>query len=229
MFLRFPFYVGNVNIYMHKKKGAKTGLSLQQLSVLFSTLFVTGGIFNAMRVYSFTRVGHNIVRRIRHSLFDNITRQEIEFFDRTSTGELINRLSSDTSIMGESLGGLQLSSLLRNIAQIAGSLAVMMYLSPDLTIVMTALIPVGVFASIAYGRFVRDTQQKTQDALSASTAFAEEKLLQIRTVRYFANENVERETYFDRINKVYDLAMLQTKGSSIFFGSTGLLFILFSP
>ena len=97
----------------------------------------------------------------------------------------------------------------------------MIYLLPDLTLAMTGLLPVGVLGSIMYGRFVRDTQERTQDALSKSTAFAEEKLLQIRTVRYFANENMERETYFDKINKVYDLAMLQTKGSSVFFGATG--------
>ena len=137
---------------------------MTQLSILFSSLFITGGVFNAMRVYAFTRVGHNIVRRIRHALFDNITRQEIEFFDRTSTGELINRLSSDTSIMGESLGGLQLSSLLRSSAQLIGSFGVMMYLSPDLTLAMSGLLPVGILGSIMYGIFVRDTQQKTQNA-----------------------------------------------------------------
>lgn len=76
-------------------------------------------------------------------------------------------------------------------------------------------------ASIAYGRFVRETQEKTQHALAKSTEFAEEKLLQIRTVRHFAKEEHERNTYFKRIDDVYDLAMLQTKGSAIFFGSTG--------
>ena len=148
---------------------------------------------------------------------------DIAFFDKTSTGELINRLSADTSLMGESLGGLQLSALLRSIAQICGSLGVMMYLSPDLTLVMTGILPVGVLASIGYGRFVRDTQQRTQDALSESTSFAEEKLLQIRTVRHFANEEVERGRYLQRIQSVYDLAMLQTKGSALFFGASGLL------
>ena len=115
-----------------------------------SALFVTGGIFNAMRVFAFTRVGHSVVRRIRHRLFDNITRQEIGFFDKTSTGELINRLSADTAIMGESMGGLQLSSLLRSMAQIVGSFSVMMYLSPDLTLVMTTILPVGMIGVLMF-------------------------------------------------------------------------------
>ena len=102
-----------------------------------------------MRVFAFTRVGHSVVRRIRHRLFDNITRQEIGFFDRTSTGELINRLSADTAIMGESMGGLQLSSLLRSSAQIVGSFSVMMYLSPDLTLVMTTILPVGMIGMLS--------------------------------------------------------------------------------
>ena len=203
--------------------GAKTGISLTQLSLILSTVFVTGGAFNSFRVYCFSRAGHNVVRRIRSNLFENITKQEIKYFDTISTGELINRLSSDTSIMGESLGGLQLSALLRNSAQLIGSLGVMLYLSPDLTLVMTGLIPIGAFGSIFYGRFVKSTQQAVQTALSESTTIAEEKLGNIRTVRSFGNEKFEVSNYINKINNVFNLSMLQTKGSSLFFGMTGII------
>ena len=53
-------------------QGAKDGLSLSALSMAFSALFVTGGVFNALRVYAFTCVGHSIVRRNRHALFANV-------------------------------------------------------------------------------------------------------------------------------------------------------------
>ncbi|ETO12096.1 ATP-binding cassette, sub-family B (MDR/TAP), member 10 [Reticulomyxa filosa] len=174
-------------------------MSLSSLSVLLGTVFVIGGAANTCRVYCFSRAGHNVVRRIRQELFDSITKQETEFFDRTSTGELVNRLSSDTTLMGESFGGLQLAAMLRNLAQFVGAFGVMVYLSPELSKVMCALIPLGITGSILFGRFVRSTQEAVQRALSDSTSVAEEKLLNIRTVRSFANEIQERKRYHQQV------------------------------
>ena len=207
--------------------GSKAGITLNELALGLTTVFCLGGIGNGVRMYCFSYTGHSIVKNIRTQLFDNIVEQEVEFFDKNNTGEFLNRLSSDTTIMGESFGGLQLSALLRNTFQMIGSFTFMMYLSPDLTVVMTALIPIGVGGSIMYGKFVKTTQQRVQESLSDATAYSEEKLSNIRTIRAFTKENREKLGYLGKINNVFNLSLLQTKGSAIFFGSTGLIGNLF--
>ena len=66
--------------------GVVTDVNMTQLSAGLGTLFIMGGIANGYRIYCFNRAGHSLVRRIRNKLFNNITKQEIAFFDRNSTG-----------------------------------------------------------------------------------------------------------------------------------------------
>ena len=136
-------------------------------------------------------------------------------------GDLLNRLSSDTAIIGESLGGTQLAVTLRTFVQLIGSFGFMIYLSPQLTMIMSSIVPIGVIASIFHGRFVRTTQEAVQNALENSTTIAEEKLLNIRTVRYFGNEKRERNKYYQFMQNVFNLSVFQSQGSAYFFGGTG--------
>eukprot|EP00494_Astrolonche_serrata_P030746 UN31014 len=145
--------------------------------------------------------------------------QEIAYFDKVKTGDLITRLASDTTLMGTSLAGNSAAALLRSTTQIIGSFSLMLYLSPQLFCVMAGVLPIAFVGTRVYGKFVKETQVEVQNRLSDATAVAEERLTNIRTVRAFGMEQRQEKTYGNMLDSVFEIQMKQVKGSSIFFGS----------
>ena len=120
-----------------------------------------------------------IVYRLRQSIFDSIVKQEVGFFDDTRTGELTNRLSSDTQVLQNAVT-VNISMLFRFLLQILGSLVVMFYLEVTLTLVLMVVVPVIVLISRQYGSVVQKLRKKYQDELAAAGTTAEEAISNIR-------------------------------------------------
>ncbi len=125
-----------------------------------------------------------VVYRLRRNIFNSIIKQEIGFFDETRTGELTNRLSSDTQVLQNAVT-VNISMLLRFILQIFGSLVVMFYLEVTLTLVLMAVVPVIVLMAKVYGGVVQKLRKKFQDELAEAGTTAEESISNIR--KYLSN------------------------------------------
>uniref|UniRef100_A0A5F8A0P3 ATP-binding cassette sub-family B member 10, mitochondrial n=1 Tax=Macaca mulatta TaxID=9544 RepID=A0A5F8A0P3_MACMU len=165
--------------------------------------------------------GQRIVNRLRTSLFSSILRQEVAFFDKTRTGELINRLSSDTELLGRSVTE-NLSDGLRAGAQASVGISMMFFISPNLaTFVLSVVPPVSIIAVI-YGRYLRKLTKVTQDSLAQATQLAEERIGNVRTVRAFGKEMTERDKYASKVDYVMQLARKEAFARAGFFGATGL-------
>uniref|UniRef100_G1RWD1 ATP-binding cassette sub-family B member 10, mitochondrial n=1 Tax=Nomascus leucogenys TaxID=61853 RepID=G1RWD1_NOMLE len=165
--------------------------------------------------------GQRIVNRLRTSLFSSILRQEVAFFDKTRTGELINRLSSDTALLGRSVTE-NLSDGLRAGAQASVGISMMFFVSPNLaTFVLSVVPPVSIIAVI-YGRYLRKLTKVTQDSLAQATQLAEERIGNVRTVRAFGKEMTEIEKYASKVDHVMQLARKEAFARAGFFGATGL-------
>jgi ABC-type multidrug transport system fused ATPase/permease subunit len=123
-----------------------------------------------------------VVYRLRQNIFDSIVKQEVAFFDITRTGELTNRLSSDTQVLQNAVT-VNISMLLRFILQILGSLIVMFYLEVTLTLILMVVVPVIVLIAKQYGGVVRKLRKKFQDELAAAGTTAEESISNIRKYR----------------------------------------------
>uniref|UniRef100_G1Q4S0 ATP-binding cassette sub-family B member 10, mitochondrial n=1 Tax=Myotis lucifugus TaxID=59463 RepID=G1Q4S0_MYOLU len=162
-----------------------------------------------------------IVNRLRASLFSSVLRQEVAFFDKTRTGELINRLSSDTALLGRSVTE-NLSDGLRAGAQASVGIGMMFFVSPHLaTFVLSVVPPISILAVI-YGRYLRKLTKLTQDSLAQATQLAEERIGNIRTVRAFGKEMTEIEKYTSKVDFVMQLARKEAIARAGFFGATGL-------
>ncbi|GCC37727.1 hypothetical protein chiPu_0016233 [Chiloscyllium punctatum] len=164
-----PFFLGKVidTIYMNPVGENVTG-SLTSLCAILSGVFICGAAANAARVYLMQISGQQIVRRLRTRLYSSVLCQEIGFFDKTSTGELINRLSSDTDLLGRSVTE-NLSDGLRAVGQAAAGVGMMFYVSPQLALFVLGIVPpVGVLA-VFYGRYMRKLGRVTQDSLADAT------------------------------------------------------------
>ncbi|XP_066239703.1 ATP-binding cassette sub-family B member 10, mitochondrial isoform X2 [Saccopteryx leptura] len=162
-----------------------------------------------------------IVNRLRTSLFSSILKQEVAFFDKTRTGELINRLSSDTALLGRSVTE-NLSDGLRAGAQASVGIGMMFFVSPHLATFVLSVVPLISILAVIYGRYLRKLTKVTQNSLAQATQLAEERIGNIRTVRSFGKEIAEMEKYTSKVDGVMQLARKEAFARAGFFGATGL-------
>lgn len=217
-----PFFLGKVidTIYTNPAGGDVTA-NLTSLCAVLSGIFLCGAAANGARVYLMQSSGQQIVRRLRGRLFSSILCQEVGFFDKTSTGELINRLSSDAVVLGNSVTE-NLSDGLRAVGQASAGIGMMFCVSPQLAMFVLGIVPPVAILAVFYGRYLRKISGVTQDSLADATQLAEERIGNIRTVRAFAKENSELQIYMNKISHVLQLAKKEAVARAGFYGATGL-------
>ncbi|GAA6051924.1 hypothetical protein JCM3770_006579 [Rhodotorula araucariae] len=138
-----------------------------------------------------------------------------------STGDVISRLGSDASIVGESLTR-ELSDGLRAVVTATVGIGAMLYISTKVTAVMLLIVPPISVAAVFYGRFLKKLSRRTQKAVGEMVAVSEERLGAIRTVQAFnAVEPIETDRFKDKVNRVFELAKTEAWASGLFFGGTG--------
>jgi len=150
----------------------------------------------------------------------SVVGQEVGFFDRTRTGELINRLGTDTTVLQNTVTA-NISMGLRWTVQCIGALGALFIVSWKLTLVMIAVVPLIAISTMVYGKFVRKMSKKLQDALAKSTEVAEESISNIRTVRSFSRELYEHERYGERVTESYKKAKNLAFAYGVFAGGVG--------
>lgn len=194
------------------------GLALLDTAALgLAGIFLIQAIASALRYALFTIAGERVVAHLRERLFASLVEQEIAFFDERRTGELLNRLASDTTILQNAVS-INISMALRFLASVVGGIAFLVYTSPKLTLLMLAVVPPVALGAVAYGRRVRKLSRDVQDALARSSEVAEEVLSGIRTVRAFASEHVEAKRYGDAIQQSFQIARRRIVVGSTFMG-----------
>ncbi|XP_052065501.1 mitochondrial potassium channel ATP-binding subunit-like isoform X5 [Mytilus californianus] len=152
------------------------------------------GLLTFCYISLLTTVGENVATSLRKQLFDAYLRQDIEFFDRNKTGELVDRLTSDIQDFKSSFK-LCISSGLRATAQTIGCVGTMYTISPKLTGLMITVVPAIIGTGTLMGSGLRKLSKKAQSQLSKSTAVADEAIGNVRTVRAFAMESKENEMF----------------------------------
>ncbi len=177
--------------------------SLLNVSItVMAVLIVSSSIFTTIRGYLFSLCGERVVQRIRNKLFAKLMGFEISFYDITRTGELINRLAADTTLLKDAVT-VNVSMALRWTATVILGIGYLFYVSWKLTLVMLSVVPLVMFGTRIYGTKIRVLASATQEALAKATDTAGESLSQIRTVRSFAREDAQMELYADKINTTF--------------------------
>ncbi|XP_021358187.1 ABC transporter B family member 25-like [Mizuhopecten yessoensis] len=167
-------------------------------------IYLVGNIFGMIRAWLFTLAGMRLVARLRKRLFNSIIQQEVAFFDTNRTGELCNRLSSDTQVLQNAVT-VNMSMLVRNILQLIGSLGFMFYLNPSLTGVLLSIVPIVSLGAVQYGKLLKKLRKKFQDKLADAGTMAEESLSSLRTVRTFSAEGKAGHMYGVEIDESYNV------------------------
>ncbi|KAG2016080.1 ATP-binding cassette transporter [Coprinopsis cinerea AmutBmut pab1-1] len=163
--------------------------------------------------------GQRIVARLRERTYGAALRQEVEYVEK-GEGDVLSRLSVDTSIVGESVTQ-NLSDGLRAIVMSGVGLGAMIYVSPTLTLLMLGVVPPVSLGAVFYGRYLKKLSNQTQEAVGEMTKVANESLSALRTVQAYNAVPQEQQKFHEKITRVLTLARREAIASGIFFGSTG--------
>ncbi|HUS65263.1 MAG TPA: ABC transporter transmembrane domain-containing protein [Kofleriaceae bacterium] len=199
---------------------ARLGLSRRELvnwaAFAMASVALLQAAAGAGRFYLFTIAGERTVTRLRSDLYRRILDQEVAFFDGERTGELMNRLSGDATVL-QSAVSANISMALRNLVQAMGGIVLLFFTSPMLATMMIGVVPAIAVSAVAYGRRVRRLSKEVQDRLADAGAVAEESLSGLRTVRSFAAEDIEHRRYGKALDDAYALTKTRARASATFF------------
>jgi ATP-binding cassette subfamily B protein len=177
------------------------------------------------RFYLVTWIGERVVADLRDAVFDRILALDPGFFEVTRTGEILSRLTTDTTLL-QSVIGSSASMALRNLLIMIGGLTMMAVTNIKLTGLVLLVVPLVVLPILFLGRRVRRLSRKSQDRVADVGAYAEENLNAIRTVQAFTHEDVDRAAFRREVADAFDTAIERTKLRGILSGSVILLVFL---
>ena len=190
---------------------------LNKAVLAMAAVFAVQGVAVAFRYYLFSVAGERIVTRLRESVFGAIIEQEIGFFDLRRTGELTSRLTSDATVVQNTVS-VNLSMGLRNTVLLVGGLTLLVASSPRLTLLMLALVPPVAVGAVVVGRRMSKIAREAQDALAKANEAAEEVIAGIRTVRSFSREAAETERYSERVWESFEVSRRRIRLMAAFVG-----------
>ncbi|MEM9193889.1 MAG: ABC transporter transmembrane domain-containing protein [Myxococcota bacterium] len=224
-------YPQAIRIIVDEALVAKNIALVDMAAFAMLVIFLVQAVAVALRYILFTVAGERIVATLRSHLYERLLAQEIGFFDKERTGDLMNRLASDTTVLQNTVSS-NISMALRNAVTAVGGIALLFYTSWPLTLVMLAVVPPVAIGVVWYGRRIRRLSREVQDALADASHVAEESLAGIRTVRSFVAEKKASEEYKSAVEHSFDLARQRARlggaftGISSFFGLTAAVIVL---
>ena len=184
------------------------------------------GSFAALRYYLVSWLGERVVADIRTAVYDRVVRMDPTFFETTRTGEVLSRLTADTTLV-QSVAGVSLSIALRTTVNLLGGLVMLALTSVQLTLYIMMGIPVVIAPMIIVGRRIRRQSRTTQDRVADTSGLADETLNAIQTVQAFTLEPQQSERYSEAVvesfkaavRRVRTRAFLTALGITMVFGS----------
>ncbi|MGB8819532.1 MAG: ABC transporter transmembrane domain-containing protein [Rhizobiaceae bacterium] len=185
----------------------------QFINNYFAMLLLIAGILalaSAARYYFVITLGERIVADIRRDVFAHVTTLSPAFFDRSQSGEIVSRLTADTTQIKSAVGA-SASLALRNTILGLGALAMMVVTSPKLAGLVIGAIPLVVLPIVAFGRNVRKRSRAAQDMLADASAYASESIGAVRTLQAFTNEGLVTKRFTKAVDFAFDAARASTK------------------
>lgn len=169
---------------------------------------------SAIRFYFVTWLGERVIADIRKAVFDHVLGLTPAFFEVTRTGEVLSRLTADTTLI-QTVVGSSASVAARNLVMLIGSLILLMVTSVRLTLLVIAIVFVVLLPLILFGRWVRTLSRRSQDKIADTSARASETLNAVQTVQAFTREDMERQRFGLAVETSFVVAILRTRARAI--------------
>ena len=180
---------------------------------------------SASRYYLVMTIGERIVADLRRDVFAHLVSLSPAFFDSARSGELVSRLTADTTQIKSAVGA-SVSIALRNMMLFIGATAMMVITSPKLSGFVLLAIPLIVIPLVAFGRWVRRLSRNAQDTLADASAYASELIGSIRTVQAYTSERLATGRFGGDVERAYEAARSSTRARAVL--TLIIIFIVFS-
>ena len=174
------------------------------VSVLFAVIIVMA-VSTYSRFSLVSWIGERVVADLRIAVFNRIVSLSPAYFETTKTGEVLSRLTTDTTLL-QSVIGSSVSMALRNALILLGGLAMLVVTSAKLAALVLVMVPLVVVPILFFGRRVRRLSRRSQDRIADVGAYAEEMINAIRTVQAFTHEPLDRARFAERVAESFGVA-----------------------
>jgi ATP-binding cassette, subfamily B, bacterial len=187
------------------------------LSGFYLAFIVAGamlGLASATRYYTVTWLGERVVADIRKAVFGNVLGLSPQFFEVTRTGEVLSRMTADTTLI-QTVVGSSVSLALRNLVTLTGGLILMFIASLKLGLLVVGAVVLVMLPMLLFGRWVRKLSRASQDSIADTSARASETLNAIPTVQAFTQEAHERTAFAEAIERAFVFAQSRTMARAV--------------
>jgi ATP-binding cassette, subfamily B, bacterial len=188
--------------------------TINRYFLLFLLAAVAFGVFAALRFYLVTWIGERVVADLRSAVYARVIRMDPSFFEVTRTGEVLSRLTTDTTLV-QSLVGSSVSMALRSAVSLLGSLVMLVITSLPLTLSFVAMLPAIIGPMLLMGRRVRKLSRASQDRIADTSALADETLNAMQTVQAFQLETLHAGRYRNAVNDSFATARLRIRARAV--------------
>ena len=183
----------------------------------FALLFgvaIALGVSSAARFYMVSWLGERVTADLRNAVYSHVLKQSPEFFETTQTGEVLSRLSADTTLV-QTVVGSSLSMGLRNLVMGVGALGILVWTNPYVMFQVLGVLVLIVLPSVWFGRRVRKLSRASQDRIADSSAIAAEILNAIPVVQSYTAEGQETKRFTASTDNAFDTAVRRAKARSV--------------
>lgn len=163
-------------------------------------------VFSYFRVYLFVNYTENTLASLRQAVYSHLIKLPMSYFVQQRVGDLNSRMSADISQIQDTLT-TTIAEFLRQFMLIVGGIILLLFISPKLTLLMLAIVPVVAVAAVVFGRFIRKTSKQVQESVATSNTVIEETLQGIVNVKAFANEFFENVRYQKSTEEIVKIAI----------------------
>ncbi|MFZ6639918.1 ABC transporter transmembrane domain-containing protein [Undibacterium sp. TC4M20W] len=191
--------------------------NIKHVDLTFIALFGVAcvlGIATAARFYMVSWLGERVTADIRNAVYSHVVTQSPEFFETTQTGEVLSRLTTDTTLI-QTVVGTSISMALRNFLLFLGGLVMLFITSPKLSSIIIVMLAVVVLPIILFGRRVRTLSRDSQDRIADASAIAGEILNAMPTVQAFTHEHIEAKRFSGTVEGAFSTAMRRIRARSL--------------
>jgi len=185
--------------------GAGEGALLDRAVVILFGVTVILALATFSRFYFVSWIGERVVADIRRAVYDRVTRLSPGFFEASRTGEVLSRLTADSSVL-ETVVGSTVSVALRNLLLLIGGTVMLAVTSARLTGLVFLVVPLVIAPIVLFGRKVRRLSRTSQDRVAELAAFADETLQAVRTAQAFGHEEIDRQRFAARVEQAFAAA-----------------------
>ena len=198
---------------VHDDKGAQMMAMQEHFALLFGVATALG-LFSAARFYMVSWLGERVTADLRNAVYQHVMHQSPEFFETTQTGEVLSRLSADTTLV-QTVVGSSLSMGLRNAVMGLGALGVLVWTNPLVMLQVLVVLVLIVLPSLWFGRRVRKLSRASQDRIADSSAIAAEVLNAIPVVQSYTAEDRETTRFTLSTDNAFDTAVRRSLARSV--------------